>query len=199
MYKAIGFDYGGVLNNSKSALPGIAKLINMPQEKLRNIYHSQNTLSNVDSMSYENLWIKILTELGHKDKTQQAVDHMHQQWDYTINKQVLGLIDSIKSNGYKTGLLSNNTKEVGTILRERGLEKRFDVFLISAEIGLQKPSHEAFNVLTNSLGVMPSEMIFIDDSENSLRLSGEIGYHPILFTGYEKLKSDLTDLNVLQP
>lgn len=198
MYKAIGFDYGGVLNKSKSALPGIAEIINIPKEELLKVYYQNNTLANIYNMSYEDLWVKILTDLGHADKAQAAVDHMHKVWDYSLNHQMLELIDEIRSKGFKTGFLSNNTKENGDKLRNEGLEKYFDCFLISAEIGYQKPAKEAFNLLLEGLQILPQELVFIDDSLSSLSQAGQIGYTPILFTGYENLKSELVNLGVIE-
>lgn len=197
MYTAIGFDYGGVLNHSKSALPSISKILGVSEDKLRAIYYPLNTLANVDNMSYEDLWSKIATDLGQGEKAQEVVDAIHEAWDLSYNQDMLNLIDELRAKNFKVGLLSNNTRENGDRMREDGLEKYFDVFMISAEVGYQKPSHEIFNLFCEKLDIQPSELIFTDDSESSLRLSSEIGYHPILFKNYEGLRSELTHLGIL--
>lgn len=196
MYKAIGFDFGGVLNYSKSTLPGLAEIIGVPLDELRAYYFKNNHLANVGSMSYEELWTKIATEFGHPEKAAEVVNHIHIQWDYRNNEDMLALVDELRRNGYKTGLFSNNTKEIAIKMRERGLEKHFDVFLISAEVGFQKPSAEAFNLFCKELGVLPNELIYVDDNENSLRLADEIGYHPILFKNYDQFRDELISLKI---
>lgn len=197
MYKAIGFDYGGVLNISKPIMPGLAEIFGIPQNELREEYLKHNHLANVGDMSYEDLWTKVATQLGQAGKAEQAVAHMHQQHSKEFDPLMLMLAEELRQKGYKTGLLSNNTKVNGARLREEGLDKYFDVFLISAEIGIQKPDPEAFQLLIDKLDVLPEELIFIDDSESSLRLAENIGYHPILFKNYEQLKSELTNLKIL--
>lgn len=198
MYKAIGFDYGGVLNNSKSALPGIARMLDVPEAELRTRYYQLNTLANIESMAYEDLWAKIAAEYGHTDKAQQIADHIHSVWDVRLNPDMISLIDDLRTRGYKIGLLSNNTREIGQRLKDEGLAEHFDSFIVSADIGFQKPSPEAFNALFQDLRVEAQQTIFIDDSQSSLRLADEIGYYPILFKNYELLKSELTHLGILE-
>jgi HAD superfamily hydrolase (TIGR01509 family) len=68
--------------------------------------------------------------------------------------------------------------------------------VISAEIGFQKPSKEAFAILFQKLNVLPEVVVFIDDAPKSLETAGEIGYTPILFEGNSKLKDDLKNLGI---
>ncbi len=77
------------------------------------------------------------------------------------------------------------------------MDKHFDVFLVSAEIGYVKPSAEAFKMLAENLGIKLSELVFIDDTQNSLSLSGEIGFQPILFKNYDCLVNELILLGIL--
>ena len=197
MYKAIGFDWGGVLVSSKPITEGIAAILGISKSVLVKEYYKNNYLAGVESMRYEDVWAKVVTDLGHADKIPQVLEHMSIQQTFELDNRMVELVDELRQKGLKVGLLSNNTRENGDKMRAEGLDDHFDVFLISAEIGYQKPNMEAFNLLIKELDVMPQEMIFIDDSEGSLSKAGEIGYHPILFTGYEKLKEDLTKLEVL--
>ena len=196
-FKAIGFDYGGVLNDSKSTLPGISKILNVPQDELRAIYFKNNHLANVDGLSYEELWKKIAVDLGQPEKATDISEHMHQQWSYETNKDMLALVEELRTRGIKVGLLSNNTKEIGDKLRAEGVDKYFDCFIISAETGFQKPDPRIFSLLLEQLDVKAEELIFTDDSTNSLRTAEEVGYHPILFTGYVSFRQELVKLGVL--
>lgn len=198
MYKAIGFDWGGVLVHSKPIMPGIAEIINIPLSQLRPHYYKNNMLAGVESMSYEDLWAKIISDFGRSDKLQEVLAYMHTQQTFELNHEMVELVDLLKAQGYKTGLLSNNTRENGEKIRKSGLDKHFDAFLISAEIGYQKPEKDAFNLLIKELEVLPQELIFIDDSTGSLSQASQIGYQPILFTGIEDLKTELIKLKVIQ-
>lgn len=197
MIKAIGFDWGGVLVPSKPIMPGISVILGIPQQELYSFYLQHNHKANVENMPYKDLWKFLLKELGHLDKEQQALEHMSKQQTHELDLNMLELVQELKSLDYKVGLLSNNTKEAGSRMRGVGLDKYFDTFLISAEIGFQKPNPKAFEVLLSELDVEPSELIFTDDSIPSLSTSEEIGYTPILFKDYDQFRQELVNLGVL--
>jgi putative hydrolase of the HAD superfamily len=147
-------------------------------------------------LPYHEVWQKVAAvfDKGHHND---AIEKLFRDRDESakFDPRMLELVDKLKVH-YKVGLLSNNSLSGGKRIRSLGVDKHFDVFLISAEIGLQKPDQEAFKVLYEGLGVAPSEMIFIDDSESSLRTAQEIGFQPILFTTYESLLQKLEELEI---
>ena len=58
-----------------------------------------------------------------------------------LNQDVLDLVYKLRGNGYRVGLLSNNSHEKADEMRQSGLDKHFDAFDISAETGLVKPEY----------------------------------------------------------
>lgn len=114
-----------------------------------------------------------------------------------LNQNVLDLVDKLHNLGYRTGLLSNNSREKASMMRAEGLDSHFDVFHISAETGYVKPEPEAFSYLADELGVDLNELVFIDDSENSLSTAADCGYTPILFESYDQLARELTELGII--
>jgi len=195
--KAVGFDYGGVIGIHQNVMPSISEILNMPLDEIRTVYFQHNHLGNVDSLPYEKVWEIVLNKLNRSEKHSEVVELLRARSGIDLNQDVLKIVDDIKASKLKIGLLSNNTRENGDRLRELGLDKHFDVFLISADIGYQKPSHEAFRIFFEQLGVTPRESVYIDDSAQSLKLAGEIGYHPILFKTADQLRNDLTELGIL--
>jgi hypothetical protein len=112
------------------------------------------------------------------------------------NQEVLELIDRLRAKGYKTGLLSNNNQQAADKMRTDGLDKHFDVFIVSAEVGVMKPDPEIFNLFAERLGVKLPELVFIDDSKRSLSASEECGFAPVLFESYEQLVKELSKRGV---
>ena len=198
-YKGIGFDWGGVLNG----LPGkyfgqkVSAALNITHDKYLEAYYHHNKKINRGEVTWEELWTLILTELGQPEKVQEVMKISQDSNAVSLNQEVLDLVDRLRASGYKVGLLSNNTHEKAAMMREKGLEKHFDVFDISAETGLVKPEKEAFQHLSNELGVRLEELVFIDDSEKSLSTAKECGFTPILFESYEQLVCELTKLGIL--
>lgn len=198
-YRGIGFDWGGVLNGKPGRFFGqrVSQLLGTTHEKYLEAYFHHNKKINRGEVTWEELWSLVLTELGRPDKVQDVMKISQEFNADSLNTNVLDLVDKIRTSGYKVGLLSNNTHEKAVLMREKGLDKHFDVFHISAETALVKPEPDAFKHLANELGVEIKELVYIDDSEKSLSTSKECGFTPVLFESYEQLVNDLTRLDVL--
>ena len=83
---------------------------------------------------------------------------------------------------YRTGILSNSF--VGA--REREQEKyRFedlvDEIVYSHEVGMSKPDPRIYELTCARLGVVPEEMVFVDDVEPNIASAREAGIHAILY------------------
>src|SRR5690606_36635700 len=115
----------------------------------------------------------------------------------SINQNVVDLIKQLRNEDYKTGLLSNNSKDGANKMRATGIDKYFDVFVVSAEAGMMKPDRKIFELFEKQLGVQLQELVFIDDANKSLSAARECGFTPILFESYEQLVGTLKKLEVL--
>jgi len=198
-YKAIGFDYAGVVYGEPSSVfdDGICKLLDISVNEFKISYHKFSELYNKHSISREELWKMVLGDLGKESMVDKVFEYFKNLPEPKINKEVLLLVEKLKAMGYKVGLFSNNSKQAAEQMRKEGIDKYFDVFFVSAEIGYVKPSAEGFKMLAEKLEVKIPELVFIDDTQNSLSLSGEIGFQPILFRNYNSLVQELILLGVL--
>ena len=197
-FRAIGFDYGGVI----AGIPGpeferrIIKILGVDLQTFQDVYFEFNHLLNSNALSVDDFWKKISEELGCLDKYNELIAFIHNLPHHEINKKVIALVDALRDSGYKIGLLSNNTLETANRFEETGFADHFDVVAVSAKIGYSKPSPKAFNIFIKQLGIEPGELIFIDDTKKSLEAAGEIGFYPVLFTGYEDLVQILSDIGI---
>ncbi len=187
--KAIGFDYGGVV----AGIPGpeferqAVGLLGVDLETFKSAYFEFNHLMNNNVLSRDEFWKKVVEELGRPEKFSELIGFIDSLPQHLINIEIIELSDRLRGNGYKTGLLSNNTLETAQKFRASGLAAHFDAAVFSAEIGVSKPNPQAFKIFCERLGVAPAEMAFIDDTEKSLTGAAAVGFSPILFTGYEAL------------
>jgi HAD superfamily hydrolase (TIGR01509 family) len=200
-YKAIGFDYGGVIAGKTGVSFGqeVSKALGIGFEKYKEVYFKHNKKVNVDGMPWPEFWRIYLDEIGQPEKHAEimAISAEYQRLLDVINPEMVKLVDGIREAGYKVGLLSNNSQAGGDKMRAEGLDKHFDVFHISEETGFMKPQPEAFNKFAQDLGVAPEELVFIDDSEKSLSTAAVCGFTPVVFESCEKLKKQLKVLNIL--
>ena len=198
-FKGIGFDYGGVIAGQPGYIfdEKISNILGVSVDEFKTSYFKFNELYNKDIISREELWGMILKDLQKETKINDVFVFLNQQSLGEINLNMLNLIDDLRRRGFKVGMFSNFTKEVAIEMRKNGLDKHFDVFLISAEVGYAKPNIEAFILLAEKMGILPTELIFIDDTKESLSSSKQVGFHPILFRDYESLIKELTSLGIL--
>jgi len=195
-YKAVGFDYGGVITGEPGPVVSktIARLLGVEEEQYRSAYYRYNVALNEGRINWNELWEKVLSDLDLLDKKQQLITYWDKLKFGVPNQKILELITDLRKQGFKTGLLSNNTLKAAEQMRKDGLPTYFDAFDISADTGLVKPDPKAFLKLMDQLKVTPQEFIFIDDSPKSLSTAQKVGYTPILYRGYINTVSELKAL-----
>jgi HAD superfamily hydrolase (TIGR01549 family) len=198
-YRAVGFDYGGVLIGPPASGFGVevSELLNIDKKRYDELYFSRYRDMNIGKIGWLDLWRDILDELGQQDNYDEFLEidnRYHHKRE--LNQDVIDLAKAIKDNGYKVGILSNNSKQNAEKMR-RELGDIFDVIHVSAETGFVKPEPEGFSRFAKALSIDLKELVFIDDAENSLKTAKECGFKDILFTSYEQLVKDLKKLTVL--
>jgi epoxide hydrolase-like predicted phosphatase len=200
-YKAIGFDYGGVINGKPGSFftEKFCEFVGVSKEEYKKVYFAYNRKFNADEpITERELWTYVLTDLNKIEKLDGVMNLVNEfRLKKELNKNVLQLVDNLRSKSYRTGLLSNNNQEAAGRMRRDGLDKHFDVFIVSAEVGVMKPDPEIFQLFIEKLQVKPEELIFIDDAEKSLSSAKECGFKPLLFKSYQNLVNDLKTLQVI--
>lgn len=84
---------------------------------------------------------------------------------------------------YRTALLSNAWENARTIYTEQyQLGPLFDVMVISAEVGMQKPDRRIYTYTLDLIRARSEEVVFIDDVEENCVAAEKVGIHAIPFT-----------------
>lgn len=113
------------------------------------------------------------------------------KFKYSINLQLIEFIKTIKVSGCKVGMISNIDRGwLKKTVPSRVLQL-FETIVISGDVKLYKPQPEIFKLTLNKLKVLPSEMLFIDDSNENIISADNLGIHTIHFTNNKQLKSGL--------
>ncbi|MQR97148.1 HAD family hydrolase [Fictibacillus phosphorivorans] len=93
-----------------------------------------------------------------------------------INPQVIELLQMLKSNGLKLGLISNAAPEEVVAWKTTELPDYFDEVIFSYEVRVAKPQKEIYQMACEKLGVTPKESVFIGDGgSDELRGATESG------------------------
>ena len=118
-------------------------------------------------------------------------DVTDEQIDSAFNKFLIGIpverrrrLDELHSLGFKIYLLSNtnpvmwNSKIAGEFKKDgKTIDSYFDGISVSFEAKALKPSAEIFEYTIGTLGIVPDETVFFDDSEDNLRGAERFGFH----------------------
>lgn len=199
-YKAVVFDFGGVIEVTPAGNPlqEVADTVGISIDDFHKEYFKHNHLSNVDGLPWEETVAIAVSHLTDSEETiersrQIILDHIASR---KINRELVGFFSILREQNYKVAIFSNNSARLRQQLIDEKIMDLVDDAVISAEIGFQKPSKEAFDILFQKLNLQPEEIIFIDDAPKSLETAEEIGYTPILFESNAKLREDLQRLGI---
>ncbi|HLC70014.1 MAG TPA: HAD-IA family hydrolase [Patescibacteria group bacterium] len=199
-FKAIGFDWGGVLYIYSFKLYHTAsEYLQLPLEQVREVYFKHNHLLNLAECDPKDFWKIVFTELGRGEETDKFMKYINNMPLGALNHPMFSLVELIKKRGFKVGLLSNMSSLGALEIRSHGVEKIFEVVFFSVEEQLMKPDPRVYQSFAKRLGVEPNELIFIDDSAKSLESAPEVGYTPVLYEDMPSLLNRLVELEVLKP
>jgi epoxide hydrolase-like predicted phosphatase len=109
----------------------------------------------------------------------------------TLNAELTTYFAGLRP-AYRTGIISNSF--VGAREREReryGFEQLTDEIIYSHEVGISKPDLRIYEMACERLGVLPKEMIFLDDLEPNVAAAQDLGAHGILFTSTAQAITDI--------
>ena len=109
----------------------------------------------------------------------------------TLNAELTTYFASLRP-AYRTGIISNSF--VGAREREReryGFEQLTDEIIYSHEVGISKPDPRIYEIACERLGVLPEEMIFLDDVEPNVAAARDLGANGILFTTTSQAITDI--------
>jgi putative hydrolase of the HAD superfamily len=94
------------------------------------------------------------------------------------------LLDSLRSRGLKTGLVSNAFDPPWLLhrdLEQMGLAERLDAVVFSCEVGRRKPDSLIFETALQRLGVEPERALFVGDRRyEDVRGASELGMATVL-------------------
>jgi putative hydrolase of the HAD superfamily len=96
--------------------------------------------------------------------------------DLTPAHAMLRLVDDARAAGMRTAVLSNSLgRSPHDPYGPFDLEERFDVVVLSDQVGLRKPDPRIFELTAARLGVPAAACLFVDDTEENLPPAQSLG------------------------
>jgi putative hydrolase of the HAD superfamily len=102
------------------------------------------------------------------------------------------LLKYLKSNGYKTGLISDCGAEIPIIFSTTPLAPLIDQPIFSCLVGVQKPDPRIYQITVKRLAVKPKDCLYIGDGDsNELTGALKVGMIPILIRNSDEVRTDV--------
>jgi glucose-1-phosphatase len=154
------------------------------------------------TLQYETGYIstdEYLENLKKVFKNKFTVVQLEKAFSSIIRQPVEGITDIVKRVSIKcrTALVSN-TNEIHykySLIKLDGL-KLFQKHYLSYQLNVMKPARGFYDAIIKDQGILPSDMLFIDDIAENVEAAKSAGIQTMLFRNIEELETDLKKLGV---
>jgi putative hydrolase of the HAD superfamily len=204
--RAVMLDYGEVLSfvPSPDAIARMARVFRIDPGPFLPIYIQSRGPYDRGDLLPEEYWQGFASQAGVKlgaDVIEKLRHWDIEMWSRTNGPMVLWL-ESLRSAGVKTAILSNMPPEMVSHLRRTfPWLKHFDHQIFSADVRRIKPDPAIYEHSLRVLKVPASEVLFIDDRDANLEQARAAGIRTIQFQSVNQLRDELRALGfpVLPP
>ena len=126
------------------------------------------------------LYAKIIEK--RRQAKQACFDHLH--------REIIPMLEAIRANGMKIGLITNCYNEETDVIRQSVLFPYFDAVCMSCELGLKKPQREIFETCLQMLDLRAEECLYVGDGgSQELEAAAACGMHPRQAAWYFKAEN----------
>lgn len=180
--KAIVFDLGGVLFREGKAI-AIEKLFEekrYEKDIIRTVLTSPKSRDlRAGLITDKDFWGFVQQQLPEGYDARTIKDYWYD--GYLLDEDVFNLVKKLHGK-YKLFIFSGNIKSRVEYLESKyGFRKYFDLEIYSYDYHVNKPQKEFVDVLIKKSELNPSEMVYVDDSEEVLKQAKELGIKTAIY------------------
>jgi epoxide hydrolase-like predicted phosphatase len=188
--RAVFFDLGGVIVRTEYQAPRqkLAERFGMDYEDIEKIVfgggvNGSAMRASLGEITEEEHWLNVLKALNQPASAYEKIRDEFFAGD-VLDRGLVAFIRSLKPK-YKVGLISNAWSGLRAYIERERFAGAFDHMIISAEVGVAKPSAKIFQIALEQLKVQAKEAIFVDDFIENIEACNNIGMRGIHFKDSE--------------
>jgi putative hydrolase of the HAD superfamily len=185
--RAVFFDFGGVIMRTEYQAPRqkLAERFNLDYDEIdKAVFGSDSARrASLGEISEEAHWAAILKRFKQPASETKAFHDQFFGGD-VLDRHLIEYIRSLRGSLH-IGLISNAWSGLRALLVRENLLALFDTAIISAEVGMVKPSAEIYELALRQAGVTASESVFVDDMPLNIDACEKVGMTGILFRNSE--------------
>jgi putative hydrolase of the HAD superfamily len=143
----------------------------------------------------EQYWSWALPELGITNDWHSVVKSLLDGYD--VDMAVAETVRSVRRNGYKTMICSNNfPARINGLQEKYGFLDDFDGVILSYEVGAVKPDPAIFKALITEAGVAPEALLYADDKASNVEAAQTLGITALVYDDFDQFAQLLHDHGV---
>lgn len=197
--KAVTFDLDGVyFPDGKAKFLEAIEVLGVSQDEAKRVFLKSDEMNKKyknGKMTDEEYWSWAASEWKLDKSPEELMALLIDS--YSVSEEVAQVVRTVRQNGYKTLVCSNNFPARVNGLQERfGFLDDFDAAVFSHEVGANKPSERIFAELIKKSGVEANEIVFADDNADNLAGAEAFGITTFLYEGFDKFLERLKELGV---
>ena len=194
--RAIFFDFGGVIMRTEYQSPRqkLAERFNMDYDEIdKAVFGSDSARrASLGEITEEKHWAEIAKRFKQPASEMQAFRDMFFGGD-VIDRSLVETIRSLRGN-FHTGLISNAWSGLRDFITKENVIDVFETVVISAEVGVVKPSAGIYELALKQANVKADEAVFVDDMPVNIEACEKVGMRGILFNDPQESLKRLNQL-----
>jgi len=111
-----------------------------------------------------------------------------------VDEGLVGLVQTLRAQ-YRVAALSNAGADLERRLKHFHFYDLFEIVINSHHVHMAKPDEAIYRMAANRLGVLPHEILFIDDKERNTLVADRLGFNTHVYTDLKSFKAYLSSFN----
>ncbi len=199
MVKVITFDLDGVyFPEGKANFMKAVIALGVSEDEFKRVFAKSPQMNleyKLGKITDEQFWTWAISEWKLNLSWTEVVSLMIES--YSVDNKIVEVINKVRAKGYKTAICTSNFPARINGLQSRfGFLDNFDVKVISYEVDANKPDKAIFEKLVEKAGVLPEDIAFADDNEESVASSISVGITTFLYKDFETYLEQLKGVGV---
>ncbi len=190
------FDMNGCLvRSSSNAFAKLAEDSGVSPDIIETVFWQYDEAVNKGEKSIDDLNTALAERLG------MMVDWYAYYLDSIEPTPGMSELLSWVSKNYGVGILTNTMPNLVQLMIDKGFlpQISYDVIIDSSEVHVIKPDNRIYEIAAERAGVLPNEILLIDDDRPNLVAAGHMGWHAMKFQPYQPEEAIVAISTALQP
>jgi putative hydrolase of the HAD superfamily len=191
--RAVLFDFGGVLveEGFREGLYDIARQQGLnPQAVHREAYDAIYESGYVLGLGTEDEFWRVLRQ---KTGLSGKIETMRQAiaTQFALRPRMFSVVRTLRQRGYITAILSDQTDWLDRLDAELHFFQDFDKVYNSYHLGKGKRDPSIFDDVVGDLGLVPNQVLFVDDDAGNVERARSQGLKALLFLNEDQCMDDI--------